>query len=103
MANVAVRVPPAVGAKFTVIEQVAPIATLLHEFAVMWKSPALAPTIAAAVTLKFVVPQLVIVTFCPPLVAPIPKLPNARLLALTQTAPPGTNPVPWTGTVVTPL
>ena len=92
MVRLAVRLPVAVGAKVTLIAQLAPAATELPQVVVSAKSPLLAPVIAILVTLNDTAPVLVNVTMRAALVVPTPWLPKLTLVGERLIA--GVAPVP---------
>lgn len=71
MLTEAVREPVAVGVNFTLIEQLAPTATLLPQVFVWEKSTGFAPVKPMLVRLKLAAPVLVSVMFCSALVVPV--------------------------------
>src|SRR5947209_4085026 len=100
--RLAVRVPPTVGAKVTLIVQVAPAAMVAGDTGqveVWAKSPALVPLRAMVVMASAALPVLVTVTFCAALVVPTAWLAKPSVAGERDT--PGTGvvvPVPDSGT-----
>ena len=77
--KVAVRVPPAVGVKVTLIVQLAPAAKVEPQVVVRAKSPAFVPVKEVTIEVRLVVPMLLRVTTWAELVVPATWLPKVRL------------------------
>lgn len=77
--RVAFRLPLALGLKVIRIVHAAPAASVLWQVLVCAKSLALVPVIATEVMLKALVPVLLRVAVCPPLLLPMATLPNEKL------------------------
>jgi hypothetical protein len=86
------RAPVAVGANFTLIVQLPPIATLPPQLLVTTKSPALVPVARMLLTVKGAVPVLDNVVVMAPLVVPTTWLPKANVVGATPAM--GAVPVP---------
>ena len=90
--TLALRVPVAVGANFTLIVQLAPAARLLPQVYVSEKSPGFVPVRPMLVMLRLPVPVLVNVTFCAALVLPVFTELKLRVVDERPTAGTGVGP-----------